>query len=105
MCVMVDTFMDLRRHIWGGYFLLSTFWGKVYLVFSALLLDGQCVPSLLSPSSSHCRVLGLQTMAFGFSFSNGLWGLISGYWFYLQSYPKAQSFAFDFLLAVVTFLL
>lgn len=33
-------------------------------------------------------------MAFGFSFSYGRWGLISAYWFYLQSYPQSSVICF-----------
>lgn len=108
MFVMVDTFMDLRRHIWGGYFLLSTLVGPgLPCVFCStarwpLCFQVSCLhPQLIVESWDYRR------MAFGFSFSYGLWGLIShgqAVDFICKAIPKAQSFAFDSLLAGVTFL-
>lgn len=70
MCVMVDTFMDLERQIWGGYFLVSTFLGQGQpCVFCSAARWPMCFPvSCLHPHLS-VESRDYRHMAFVFSFS------------------------------------
>lgn len=102
------------RHFYGSQ---KTHLGRLFSTFYFLGQGLPCVfcstarwPMCFQISCLHRLIAESwddRRMAFCFSFSYGLWGLISdgqAIGFICKAIPKAQSFAFDFLLAVVTFL-
>lgn len=97
MCVMVDTFMDLRRQFWEGYFLLPTLLGQGLPCVFCSAARWPVFPSLLFPPASHGRVLGLQTYGiwlFFFLWAVGFDVRWSTYHFYLQSHPQSLAICF-----------